>query len=137
MVLNCRDRWTLLNPSFTGMVARWKQNIYWQCKWGHMTGQLCDGGTEVQTTKHILQLIIMNVLYHLFGTDQLVFKKEVDITCKYSRCGFVQEHNQGVVDELEGNGEPLLLPPGESVGSCVCCFCQPQRTQDLCNLSVY
>lgn len=48
--------------------------------------------------------------------------------------GLIKEHDRGIVDQLEGNGQSFTLTPGETAGACLSTFLETQSSQDLIHL---
>lgn len=66
------------------------------------------------------EIIMPNLKTKLKQKSLIQFTLQSKYRCTtYSRGGLVEEHDQRVVDELQSDGQSLLLPPGESVCPCV------------------
>lgn len=48
--------------------------------------------------------------------------------------GLVEEHDRGIVDQLEGDGQSFTLTPGETASACLSTFKETQSSQDLIHL---
>lgn len=48
--------------------------------------------------------------------------------------GLIKEHDGGIVDQLQGDGQPFTLTPRQTAGACLSTFLETQSGEDLIHL---
>lgn len=48
--------------------------------------------------------------------------------------GLIKEHDGGIVDQLQSNGQSFTLTPGQTAGACLSTFLETQSGEDLIHL---
>lgn len=48
--------------------------------------------------------------------------------------GLIKEHDGGIVDQLQSNGQSFTLTPGQTTGACLSTFLETQSGEDLIHL---